>query len=58
MRRQCELLGIQRSTVYYKPAELSDGQREYEEALMARIDYCPLFAEKQVRFLAKSSVVH
>lgn len=39
MRRQCELLGIQRSTVYYKPAEPSDGQREYEEALMARIDY-------------------
>lgn len=39
MRRQCELLGIQRSTVYYKQAEPSDEQREYEEALMARIDY-------------------
>lgn len=39
MRRQCELLGIQRSTVYYKPADPSDEQREHEETLMARIDY-------------------
>lgn len=39
MRRQCELLGIQRSTVYYKPAEPSEEQREHEEALMARMDY-------------------
>ena len=39
MRLQCELLGIQRSTVYYKPAEPSDRQRAYEEVLMARIDY-------------------
>lgn len=39
MRRQCALLGIQRSTVYYKPAEPSEEQREHEETLMARIDY-------------------
>ena len=39
VRRQCELLGIQRSTVYYKPAEPSEEQREHEEALMARMDY-------------------
>ena len=39
MRRQCELLGIQRSTVYYKPVKPSAEQREYAECLMARIDY-------------------
>lgn len=39
VRWQCKLLGIQRFTMYYKPAEPPDKQREYEETLMARIDY-------------------
>ena len=59
MRRQCELLGIQRSTVYYKPTEPFDGQREYEEALMVRIDYWHtemsyLGTRKMVRHLQKA----
>ena len=36
--RQCELLGISRSTYYYKPKEPSPEEIEFREMIMARID--------------------
>ena len=39
IRRQCELLHIQRSKVYYKPVELSVEEKQRRESIMARIDY-------------------
>ena len=39
MRRQCELLGVTRSQVYYEPKEPDQAAVERKEAIMARIDY-------------------
>ena len=39
VRRQCELLDIHRSSVYYEPKEPSEEQRLLREEIMARIDY-------------------
>lgn len=39
VRRQCELLGITRSTVYYAPKEEEEETRQRKEAIMERIDY-------------------
>ena len=39
MRRQCELLGITRSTVYYKPKQPDEGELQLKEEIMSRIDY-------------------
>lgn len=39
MRRQCELLGLPRSKVYYKATEISQETVELREKLMERIDY-------------------
>lgn len=39
IRRQCELLGISRSSLYYKKVEPSEEQIQLKEQLMARIDY-------------------
>lgn len=38
-RRQCELLGISRSTLYYKPIPPDEDKRLWEESVMARLDY-------------------
>lgn len=38
VRRQCELLGVTRSTVYYEPAE-DEAARQRREDIMGRIDY-------------------
>ena len=39
IRRQCELLGVNKSTLYYDPKEPTEEQRIRKEAIMARIDY-------------------
>ena len=39
VRRQCELLGLNRSTLYYKPSQPTEKQRQWKEHVMARIDY-------------------
>lgn len=39
MRRQCELLGVTRSQVYYEPKEPDQADVERKEAILARIDY-------------------
>jgi len=39
VRRQCELLGISRSTLYYKPIPPDEDKRLWEESVMARLDY-------------------
>lgn len=39
MRRQCELLGITRSTVYYEPKQPDEGAQQLKEEIMSRIDY-------------------
>ncbi len=39
MRRQCELLGLQRSKVYYTPSQPTAEQVDRQEQIMARIDY-------------------
>ncbi len=39
VRRQCELLGVNRSTVYYEPVPETDEKKQQEEAIMARIDF-------------------
>lgn len=39
VRRQCELLGVTRSTVYYEPKPEDPEARQRKEAIMGRIDY-------------------
>ena len=39
MRRQCELLGITRSTVYYEPKQADEAAASLKEEIMSRIDY-------------------
>ena len=39
MRRQCELLGVTRSTVYYAPKQPDEANVERKEAILARIDF-------------------
>ncbi len=39
VRRQCELLGLPRSKVYYKPVQPSPEQAEWREQVMAKLDY-------------------
>ena len=39
MRRQCELLGITRSSVYYEPKQPDAEAQEWKEQIMSRIDY-------------------
>ena len=39
VRRQCELLGVCRSTLYYKPIPPDEEKHQREEHVMARIDY-------------------
>ena len=39
MRRQCELLGVTRSTVYYQPKPENAEARRHKETIMDRIDY-------------------
>lgn len=39
VRRQCELLHINRSTLYRNPKESTESERQYREELMARLDY-------------------
>ena len=39
MRRQCQLLGITRSTVYYEPKQPDEEALRQKEDIMARIDY-------------------
>ena len=39
MRRQCQLLGITRSTVYYEPKQPDEEALRLKEEIMARIDY-------------------
>ena len=39
MRRQCELLGVTRSTVYYAPRQPDEASIERKEAILARIDF-------------------
>ena len=39
VRRQCELLGLSRSTVYYERKEPDEGAIRQKEEVMERIDY-------------------
>ena len=39
MRRQCELLGVTRSTVYHEPKPEDAEEQQHKEAIMGRIDY-------------------
>ena len=39
MRRQCELLGVTRSTLYYEPVSEDEETRQRRETVMSRIDY-------------------
>ena len=39
VRRQCELLGVTRSRLYYEPKPEDEETRQRKEAIMARIDY-------------------
>ena len=39
VRRQCELLGITRSTVYYEPRQPDEDAVSLKEEIMSRIDY-------------------
>ena len=39
VKRRCELLGVPRANVYYKPKELSAEEKEREELIKRRLDY-------------------
>ena len=39
VERQCALLGVSRSSVYYKPVKPTDEAREFEESIKERLDF-------------------
>lgn len=39
IKRRCELLGVARSSIYYKPKETSNGEKEREEQIKKQLDY-------------------
>ena len=39
VRRQCELLGVTRSTVYYEPKPEDEKAQQRRETIMSRIDF-------------------
>lgn len=52
VRRQCELLGVNRASLYYVPAEPNHAAAELDETLMARIDFwhtkCPYLGSRKL----------
>jgi len=52
-KRQCELLSVNRSSVYYKPAEPTDEAKELEEKIKGRLDFWhtkhPSFGARKMR---------
>lgn len=52
VRRQCKLLGLNRSDLYYTPAKPDHTAAELDEILMARIDYwhtrCPYLGSRKI----------
>ena len=52
VRRQCELLGINRSSIYYEPVVPDEACLQMDEELMRRIDYwhtkCPYFGSRKI----------
>lgn len=52
VRRQCELLSMNRSSLYYVAVEANKQQNDMEEALMKRIDYwhnkCPYMGSRKI----------
>ena len=52
VRRQCELLGINRSSIYYEPLEPDTAAILLDEDLMSRIDYwhnkCPYLGSRKI----------
>ena len=52
VRRQCELLGVTRSGLYYKPAEPDNESLLLQEEMMRRIDYwhtrCPYMGSRKI----------
>ena len=55
VRRQCELLGVTRSKVYYTPKSPDEGVIERKEQIMGRIDYWhtenPTWGTRKIRVL-------
>ena len=52
VRRQCELLGVNRSSLYYTPAEPNYAAAKFDETLMSRIDVwhtkCPYLGSRKI----------
>ena len=52
LRRQCELLGLNRSGLYYTPAEPDKAVAKLDETLMVRIDHwhtrCPYLGSRKI----------
>ncbi len=57
VRRQCELLGVTRSKVYYKPKAPDEEAIERKERILARIDYWntenPAWGSRKIRVLLR-----
>ena len=58
VRRQCELLGVTRSKVYYTPKSPDEQAVERKERIMARIDYWhtenPAWGARKIRVLLRN----
>ena len=58
VRRQCELLGMNRSSVYYTPKTADEEARERKEKIMARIDWWstqnPTWGARKIRQLLRT----
>ena len=58
VRRQCELLGMNRSSVYYTPKTPDEEARERKEKIMARIDWWstqnPTWGARKIRQLLRT----
>ena len=58
VRRQCELLGMNRSSVYYRPKTPDEEAKERKEKIMARIDWWstqnPTWGARKIRQLLRT----
>ena len=60
VRRQCELLSINRSGLYYKAKAQNEASRLLQEEIMAKIDYChtkmPAIGSRKIMILLQDCV--
>lgn len=50
LKRQCQLLGISRSSIYYQPIPVSDEDKKIMDLIDAIYTYCPFYGSRRIKY--------